>query len=183
VKLEIVPSGQACGALVAGIDLTAPLAEQSIAEIRAAWLQHHVLAFPDQPMSDDDLERFSLSFGPFGEDPFIAPIPGRSHVIAVRRMADERSPLFAENWHSDWSFQATPPAGTCLFGIKIPPVGGDTCSPINMRRSRHCPRQCVPGWKARSQFTLRLAPMLQPVRTGSTIKGEAWTFALRKMRA
>jgi taurine dioxygenase len=126
VKIEIVPSGQACGALVVGIDLTAPLAAQSIAEIRAAWLKHHVLAFPDQPMSDDDLERFTLSFGPFGEDPFIAPIPGRSHVIAVRRMAHERSPLFAENWHSDWSFQATPPAGTCLFGIKIPPVGGDT---------------------------------------------------------
>ena len=126
MKMEIVPSGQACGAFVVGIDLTAPLAERSIAEIRAAWLKHHVLAFPDQPMSDDDLERFTLSFGPFGEDPFIAPIPGRSHVIAVRRTADERSPLFAENWHSDWSFQATPPAGTCLFGIKIPPLGGDT---------------------------------------------------------
>jgi taurine dioxygenase len=126
VTIEVVPSGQACGALVVGVDLTAPLAEESIAEIRAAWLKHHVLAFPDQPMSDDDLERFTLSFGPFGEDPFIAPIPGRSHMIAVRRVAHERSPLFAENWHSDWSFQATPPAGTCLFGIKIPPVGGDT---------------------------------------------------------
>jgi taurine dioxygenase len=34
--------------------------------------------------------------------------------------------LFAENWHSDWSFQATPPAGTCLLGITIPPIGGDT---------------------------------------------------------
>src|SRR3546814_1164535 len=27
---------------------------------------------------------------------------------------------------SDWSFQARPPAGTCLFGITIPPVGGNT---------------------------------------------------------
>jgi taurine dioxygenase len=44
----------------------------------------------------------------------------------VERRADETAPLFAENWHSDWSFQAEPPAGTCLFGITIPPVGGDT---------------------------------------------------------
>jgi taurine dioxygenase len=126
VRFSIISSGQACGARVEGVDLTVPLSRETVSEIRAAWLKYHVLAFPDQAMSDDDLERFTLSFGPFGEDPFIAPVPGRSHVIAVRRAADEQSPLFAENWHSDWSFQAVPPAGTCLFGITIPPVGGDT---------------------------------------------------------
>jgi taurine dioxygenase len=124
--IRIEPSGQACGATVTGVDLTRPLAAETVAAIRAAWLEHHVLAFPDQAMSDDDLEAFTLAFGGFGHDPFIAPIPGRKHIIAVERRADETSPLFAENWHSDWSFQARPPAGTCLLGIKIPPVGGDT---------------------------------------------------------
>ena len=124
--ISITPSGQACGASVNGIDLSKPLAPQDVADIRAAWLTHHVLAFPDHQMTDDDLERFTIAFGGFGNDPFIAPIPGRNHVIAVKRLADERSPLFAENWHSDWSFQARPPAGTCLYGITIPPVGGDT---------------------------------------------------------
>jgi taurine dioxygenase len=124
--MQITPSGQACGASVSGVDLRQPLSADLVGAIRAAWLQHHVLAFPDQDLSDDDLERFTLAFGGFGDDPFIAPIPGRKHVIAVERLADETSPLFAENWHSDWSFQARPPAGTCLYGIKIPPVGGDT---------------------------------------------------------
>jgi taurine dioxygenase len=124
--LVVEPSGQACGATIRGVDLTAPLGPATVAEIRAAWLKHHVLVFPDQAMSDDDLERFTLAFGGFGDDPFIAPIPGRKHIIAVERQADETSPLFAENWHSDWSFQARPPAGTCLFGITIPPTGGDT---------------------------------------------------------
>ncbi|MDA3031829.1 MAG: TauD/TfdA family dioxygenase [Actinomycetota bacterium] len=124
--MNVVESGQACGATVTGVDLTAPLDTQTVAEIRAVWLEHHVLAFPEQPMSDDDLERFTLAFGGFGDDPFIAPIAGRDHVIAVERRADETAPLFAENWHSDWSFQATPPSGTCLFGVKIPPMGGDT---------------------------------------------------------
>lgn len=126
MTLDITPSGEACGAIVRGVDLAKPLPDGVVADIRAAWLTHFVLAFPDQKMNDDDLERFTLYFGPFGEDPFIAPIPGRKHIIAVRRDAAETGPIFAEAWHTDWSFQATPPAGTCLYGITIPPVGGDT---------------------------------------------------------
>ena len=124
--LRIEPSGQACGARVIGVDLSAPLDNATVAEIRAAWLSHHVLAFPDQRMDDDALERFTVALGGFGTDPFFAPIPGRTHIAAILREADERTPLFAENWHSDWSFQAHPPAGTCLLAIEIPPKGGDT---------------------------------------------------------
>ncbi|MFT4823907.1 MAG: taurine dioxygenase [Halioglobus sp.] len=126
MTINIIPSGQACGASVSGVDLTQPLDPAEIADIRAAWLEHHVIAFPDQTMSDDDLERFSQYFGDFGDDPFIAAIEGREHIIAVQRSASEVAPLFAENWHTDWSFQEVPPAATCLFGITIPPVGGDT---------------------------------------------------------
>ena len=126
MTLTITPSGQACGATVTGVDLTRPLAADTVSAIRSAWLEHLVLAFPGQAMTDDDLEAFTLAFGGFGEDPFIAPIPGRDHIIAVRRKADETAPIFAESWHSDWSFQASPPSGTCLFGITIPPHGGNT---------------------------------------------------------
>ncbi len=126
MKLDITPSGQACGATVCGVDLSKPLAKEAVAAIRAAWLEHQVLAFPDQKLTDEQLEDFTLNFGPFGEDPFIAPIPGHPHIIAVKRAANETSPIFAESWHSDWSFQARPPQGTCLYGKTIPPVGGDT---------------------------------------------------------
>ena len=126
MSISVTPSEQACGAAITGVDLTKPLSDSEVSDIRGAWLEHHVLAFPDQAMSDDDLERFTLYFGPFGDDPFIAPIEGRDHIIAVQRDANETSPIFAEAWHTDWSFQKTPPAGTCLFGITIPPIGGDT---------------------------------------------------------
>ncbi len=125
-QITVEPSGQVCGATVTGVDLRDELSPATVAVLRAAWLEHHVLAFPGQLLTDDDLERFTLAFGPFGDDPYVAPIPGREHVIAIRRDADETAPLFAENWHSDWSFQERPPAGTCLYGITIPPTGGDT---------------------------------------------------------
>lgn len=126
MTISITPTNQACGAEVRGLDLSSPLTPEQVAIIRAAWLEQLVLSFPGQNLSDDDLERFTLYFGPFGDDPFIAPIPGREHIIAVKRMADETTSLFAEQWHTDWSFQQTPPQGTCLYGITIPPHGGDT---------------------------------------------------------
>ncbi|MEP2989012.1 MAG: TauD/TfdA family dioxygenase [Parasphingorhabdus sp.] len=126
MTIKVKPSGQACGAEVTGIDLSKPLNDDQVATIRTTWLEHHVLSFPDQPMTDDDLERFTRYFGGFGHDPFFDPIDGRENIAAIQRNADETSPLFAENWHSDWSFQQHPPAGTCLRSIIVPPVGGDT---------------------------------------------------------
>lgn len=126
MELEVTPSGQACGATIRGVDLTAELTADTVAAIRTAWLEHKVIAFPDQPMTMADLERFTLRFGPFGNDPFFAAIDDHPNIAAISRLAGETSPLFAENWHADWTFQEFPPDGTCLFGEVIPPTGGDT---------------------------------------------------------
>jgi taurine dioxygenase len=120
------PSGQACGATVRGVDCAGELDASLVAQIRAAWLEHKVLAFADQRMDDDALERFTLAFGQFGEDPFFDPIEGRRNIAAIVREADETTALFADNWHSDWSFLPEPPSATCLMAVEIPPVGGDT---------------------------------------------------------
>jgi taurine dioxygenase len=124
--LRVEPSGQACGARVTGIDLSQPLGAATTTALRATWLKYRVLEFADQTLDDDGLESFTQAMGGFGEDPFFAPLPGRKNVAAILREADEQSPLFAENWHSDWSFLKQPPAGTCLLAIDIPPTGGDT---------------------------------------------------------
>lgn len=151
MALSICPSGQACGARVEGVDLGRELDADTVAALRAAWLEHHVLAFPGQSMSDDDLERFTQYFGRFGEDPFIDPIPGREHIIAVERRAQEQAPVFAEAWHTDWSFQAKPPIGTCLLGLTIPPSGGDT-----LFANQHAALEAMPA-SLRSRIEDRVA--------------------------
>ena len=83
--ITLEPTGAACGAFVHGPDLSKPLDEAAMAELRAAWLEHGVLAFPDQRMSIPDLERFTLGLGARGDDPFIAPIPG--HALGGERQA------------------------------------------------------------------------------------------------
>lgn len=126
MTLTVTPSGAACGATITGVDLTQPLSDDLIAEIRAHWLEHKVVAFPNQPLAPEDLERFAEYFGEIGEDPFFGHIEGYPNICAIQRNADEKTTIFAEFFHTDWSFMAVPPAGTALFGITIPPEGGDT---------------------------------------------------------
>lgn len=114
------------GAEVTGVDLSKPLAPDVLAEVKHAWARHAVLAFPGQPLTLAELEAFTLQVGPFGYDPYVEPMPGHPNVLEVRREPDEKVAPFGGNWHSDWSFQAAPPAATILRSEIIPPVGGDT---------------------------------------------------------
>ncbi len=126
MPLTLTPQAAPCGATAQRIDLRQPLSDATVAAIRQAWLQHQVLAFPDQALSLEDLERIALHIGPFGTDPFFGSVPGHPHIAQVRRDADEKTKIFAETWHSDWSFLPQPPQATLLYGNVIPPVGGDT---------------------------------------------------------
>ena len=124
--MNITPSGQACGARITGLDLSKPLPTNTLQGIRDAWLEDHVLAFPDQRLDDEDLVRVTQALGDVGDDPFFVPINKKTPVVALTRRADEQAPVFAENWHTDWSFKKYPPIGTCLYSLVVPPVGGNT---------------------------------------------------------
>jgi taurine dioxygenase len=124
--LTVRPNPGGFGAAISGVDLTRPLDGDTIAAIRSAWLCHQVVYFPNQPMSHDDLERFTRYLGDWGHDPYVAPIEGHRHILEIRREPDEAVAPFGGAWHSDWSFQETPPSATILHAKVIPPVGGDT---------------------------------------------------------
>ena len=99
--MQVVPQDAPCGAIIHGVDLARALGDAETADIRALWLKYQVLGFSGQSMTLDDLERFALTIGPFGSDPYFHPVPGHPHVAQVRRDANETSALFAESWHSD----------------------------------------------------------------------------------
>ena len=126
MSLTVQPSGASCGATVIGVQLNQSLSDDLIAEIRARWLEHKVVAFPGQQLTPAQLVAFSQQFGEIGEDPFFGHIDEHPQVAAIQRNADETTSIFAEFFHSDWSFMPVPPAATALYGITIPPVGGDT---------------------------------------------------------
>jgi taurine dioxygenase len=124
VRVKANPGG--FGAEISGLDLSRPLPPRTLSEVKAAFLAYGVVWFPRQPLTHDQLEAFTLQFGEFGNDPYIAPLADRPHILEVRREPDETATVFGGAWHSDWSFQETPPAATILHAKVVPPQGGDT---------------------------------------------------------
>ncbi|MEP2830159.1 TauD/TfdA family dioxygenase [Parvibaculum sp.] len=124
--IHVRPNERGFGAEITGLDLSKPLSADILAEVKQAWADHAVIWFPGQPLSHDELEAFTLQIGPFGHDPFIAPMEDRPHILELRREPDEKARNFGAGWHSDWSFQEEPPAATILHSKVVPPVGGDT---------------------------------------------------------
>lgn len=125
-SIHVTPNATGFGAEITGLDLSRPLPPDVLAEVKQAWADHAVVWFPDQPLEHDELEAFTLQIGPFGHDPFIAPMENRPHILELRREPDEKARNFGAGWHSDWSFQEEPPAATILHSKVTPPIGGDT---------------------------------------------------------
>ena len=124
--IAVTPQASGFGAEITGLDLTRPLPAQVLDEVKAAWARHGVVAFPDQPLDLAAQEAFTQAMGGFGHDPYVKPMEGHPNVLELRREPDEKATNFGAGWHSDWSFQAAPPAATILHSKVIPPVGGDT---------------------------------------------------------
>ena len=124
IQVDATPSG--FGARISGLNLSEPLPAAQLAEVKHAWAQHGVVCFPDQPLTHEQLEAYTLQMGAFGHDPFIKPLADHPHILELRRNADETTKNFGAAWHSDWSFQPQPPAATILHAKVTPPVGGDT---------------------------------------------------------
>lgn len=122
----IRPMTGALGAEIAGIDV-ATASDEALDDLRAALVHHQVVAIRGQRLDPAGLEVVTSRFGAFGEDPYVKPMPGFANVLRLLKEADEEHPnVFGEAWHSDWSFLATPPAFTLLYGQDIPAWGGDT---------------------------------------------------------
>jgi len=113
------------GAVVEGIDLTAPLAAETVAQLEDALFEHLVLFFPGQHLDDPQQEVFARHFGV----PYTHPL-GRlygNHEAKVERIIDSsESHPYQDRWHTDVSFDHQPPAIGTLRAIEIPVFGGDT---------------------------------------------------------
>ena len=103
-------------------DLTA----ENVAFLRSKWVEYGLIVFPKLPLSHDEFKDFALSFGDFGDDPFISSLPDYPNIAEIKRSANEKATPFGGTWHSDWSFMKKPPSATLLHSKVIPPVGGNT---------------------------------------------------------
>jgi taurine dioxygenase len=134
VRLAVRPTGAGIGAEVAGIDLKA-IDDGDFAAIRRAFVEHSVLLFRGQRLSDDDLIAFSRRFGALDHAPvqengqrFVA---GKPEIYVVSNVVENGVAIGSLGageavWHTDMSYLADPPMASMLYALEIPPAGGNT---------------------------------------------------------
>jgi taurine dioxygenase len=132
--LTIVPSGAALGAEIQNVKL-ASLSDQDFNEIHRAWLQHLVVRFRGQQLTDDDLIRFSRRFGELDWAPVQETgrrfVEGHPEIYVVSNVIENGAPIGSlgageATWHTDMSYLEHPPKASMLYALEVPPAGGDT---------------------------------------------------------
>ena len=84
-----------------------------------------MIFFRDQEFTPDRFLAFATRFGEPMIYPFVKGLDTHPEITPILKKEEDRS-NFGGLWHSDTVYQQTPPMGTILYGIEIPPYGGDT---------------------------------------------------------
>ncbi len=141
---EIEPLTPRFGAEISGIDVRR-LDTASYTELYRNWLEFKVIFVREQELTLDQLLEFSRRFGELMRLPYIEPLAGYPEIIRVLKQADEVDMgVFGGEWHSDFSFLATPPKASILYAEEVPPVGGDTLWADTAAALERLP----PAWRA-----------------------------------
>jgi taurine dioxygenase len=125
MTVEIRPLTAVVGAEVGGIRCTGDLTEETVDTLRDALLEHGVLFFRGQELSDEEHLAFALRFGPLSVSPLATKYQDRATVTVLDQVHPKGEG--ADEWHSDNTFMARPPMGSILRAVQLPAVGGDTC--------------------------------------------------------
>src|SRR5215472_3375401 len=115
----------ALGAEISGVDLSQPLSDSVIAEIRQALLDHQVIFFRDQRLTPDQHLAFGRRFGKLQIHDFVAAAEADEHILEVRKEPYETR-NFGGGWHTDVSYLEQPALGSVLYAHEVPEAGGDT---------------------------------------------------------
>ena len=128
------PGAPGLGAEITGVDLR-DIGDAEFAAIHRAWIEHQVLLFRGQTLTDPDLIAFSRRFGDLDHAPIqengqrIA--NGMPEIYVVSNVIENGVAIgslgYGEAvWHTDMSYLTAPPKASMLYALEIPPAGGDT---------------------------------------------------------
>lgn len=134
---QFTPLGPYIGARVDGIDLSAPVDDEIAGMLEKALIEHLVLVFPDQSLSEDDQIRFAGTFGevsrhlrPEAERNKNAPAVNPAVMMVTNERRNGKPVGYLPDgeifYHTDSCFVETPQRAVCLYAMAVPETGGDT---------------------------------------------------------
>jgi taurine dioxygenase len=122
------------GAELQNLDLR-NLTGEDFSVLHRAWLDHLVLLFREQRLTDDELISFSRRFGDLDWAPIQETgrrfVEGRPEIYVVSNVMENGVPIGSLGageavWHTDMSYLEDPPKASMLYALEVPPSGGNT---------------------------------------------------------
>jgi len=132
---DVKPLSPSIGAVVTGLNLSAALDAATVARLRDLWLEHMVLLFRGQALSENQLVRFARYFGepvrPSSAKRFENQPDHDPSVMLIGNIREDGKiigslPNGELQFHSDSAFLDNPLMATVLYGVDIPRRGGNT---------------------------------------------------------
>src|SRR5262249_15004535 len=177
-RLHVVPLGQHIGAEIRGLDLREMPDDETIRAIYQAWLDHLVIIFPGQKLSQEDLIRATGYFGELGElsrPPKYFPkgysslLPG---IMLISNIRENGEPIGALPdgevvFHHDMIHAEVPSKATLLYSVEIPSTGGNTLFASAMLPTTRSTRRSAIGSKAARPCTTTITDRPKRVMTAA----------------
>jgi len=130
-QLQIQALAPAIGAEIIGVDLSAPMSDETFAQVLDCWHRNLVILFRDQHLTEDDQVRFGERFGPPAvshtqryttKNPAVMLISNiRENGRAIGALPDGEM-----HFHTDQCYQERPAMASILYALEIPSQGGNT---------------------------------------------------------
>jgi taurine dioxygenase len=119
------PVGGCIGANIEGLDITQPLSDEAATEIQQALVHYHVLFFHGLDLTPAQHAAFAKVFG---EVQMGGTIPRLEEQPEVKKQeyTQQASVGGDVNMHTDDTFKEIPSKCSLLYGVDMPPAGGDT---------------------------------------------------------
>ena len=126
------------GTEVRGVDLGKPLDQETFEALHALWMEHLLLIFPEQAITDEQHIAFGGRFGELEIHPSLAHRSSHNKEIYRVSNVDEAGKIIPPKetawqylnlswlWHTDSSFREVPSKGSILHGIETTNAGGNT---------------------------------------------------------
>ena len=125
-QINVTPLSSAIGAEIGNVDISKDLSSTVITEIRNALLEHLVIFFRDQDLSNPERHKmFTKYFGDLFIHPNFNLGQNNPEMVYLTREPGDTAAA-GEKWHADTTMMKNPPMGAILFALEVPDWGGDT---------------------------------------------------------
>ena len=124
-EIGVTPLSKALGAQIDGVDLTQPLSDSVMQELKDAFATYSVIFFRDQSLSPQQHIDLAGQWGEINTNRFFKPLDGYPQIAEVIKAPDQKENI-GGTWHTDHSYDQIPAMGSMLYARQVPPTGGDT---------------------------------------------------------